>query len=289
MARKRQRKSRSVKTPPGGKIAARPCATASEPRRNVGALAAFSWGGLFVCSFLAALFIAWHLLAQAHFFYGIWYDVLAIDKTVAEYGPGNRNRDGFGGTDKREHQRLFAAIVIAIHDDGAGLESLEYRDPQNNVLGTFLTEAEIVHLRDVAALVSKVNVLGTVVIAVVLALLALIVVQSLPPPSLPRFHVAAAVVITAVIALTLNFGAEKTFYAMHAWVFPPDHQWFFYYRDSLMSTFMQAPNLFGYIALVLAGLALLLYIAWIVGLTRALRRRARRIDPIGLTDDSVGR
>jgi hypothetical protein len=42
---------------------------------------------------------------------------------------------------------------------------------------------------------------------------------------------------------------------MHVWVFPADHQWFFYYQDSLMSTLMKAPYLFGYIAVALVALA----------------------------------
>lgn len=240
---------------------------------NAGPLAALSWGGLFIATFLAALFVAWHLLARANFLYATWYDVLDIGETVATYGPRNRYRQGFAATDKAEHRRLFAAIVTAIHDGGAGLDTLEYRDPQRNVLGRFLTEAEIVHLRDVAALVGKVNVAGAVAIVAALALGALIVLEWLPPPSLVRFHAGAAALGAAAVALVLAFGAEETFYTLHEWVFPPDHQWFFYYRDSLMSTFMQAPNLFGYIALELLALAVGLYAAAIALLAGFVRRR----------------
>jgi hypothetical protein len=249
-------------------------ATDASAHRELGPAAAFSWGGLFISSLLVALFLAWHLLARADFFYGTWYEVLDIDQTVSTYGPQNRYRHGFASTDKREHQRLFAAIVTAIHDDGEGLEELQYFDADNGVDSSFLTDAEIVHLRDVAMLINKVNVAGVTAIAVMLTLLALIVTRQLPPPSLIRFHVGAAVVLTAAVALALNLGAEDTFYAMHEWVFPPDHQWFFFYRDSLMSTFMQAPNLFGYIALALAALALVLYAAWIAGLIYFVRRQS---------------
>lgn len=243
------------------------------PRHDPGIAAALPWAGLFVFSFLAALFVAWHLLASVNFLYGAWYDVLDIDQTIATYGPRNRHRQGFAQTDKREHQRLFGAIVTAVHDDGSGLEALSYHDPQNNDLGSFLTDPEIVHLRDVAQLINKVNVTGTAAIAVVLVLLSLIVVRGLPPPSLVRFHISAAAVLTAVVALTLGLGAKETFYTLHEWVFPPDHQWFFFYRDSLMSTFMQAPNLFSYIAIALAVLTLVLYTAWIATLRYALRHR----------------
>ncbi|MDH3713449.1 MAG: DUF1461 domain-containing protein [Gammaproteobacteria bacterium] len=230
-------------------------------------------------SFLVALFLAWHLLARADFFYATWYEVLDIDQTVATYGPRNRYRHGFANTDKREHQRLFAAIVTAIHDDGAGLEELQYFDTDSGVSSSFLTEAEIVHLRDVAMLINKVNAAGAAAVVVVLVLVAVIVVRRLPSPSLMRSHVGAAAVLAAAAALALNLGTEDVFYAMHEWVFPPDHQWFFYYQDSLMSTFMQAPNLFGYIALALAALAVTLYTAWIAGLIYFLRRTDR--DPRG--------
>jgi len=242
-------------------------------RRDPDIAAALPWAGLFVCSFFAVLFVAWHLLASANFLYGVWYDVLDIDQTVATYGPRNRYRQGFAQTDKREHQRLFGEIVTAVHNDGADLEALRYHGPQNNDLGSFLTDPEIVHLRDVAKLINKVNVMGTVALAIVLALLSLIVVRGLPPPSLVRFHISAAAVLAVVVALTLGLGAKETFYTLHEWVFPPDHQWFFFYRDSLMSTFMQAPNLFSYIAIALAVLTLVLYTAWIATLRYALRQR----------------
>ena len=57
---------------------------------------------------------------------------------------------------------------------------------------------------------------------------------------------ALAVIITIVF---LIFGAKAIFYQMHVLIFPPDHQWFFYYQDSLMSTMMKAPDLFAGIAL----------------------------------------
>jgi hypothetical protein len=42
-------------------------------------------------------------------------------------------------------------------------------------------------------------------------------------------------------------------------VFPPGHAWFFYYEDSLMTTLMQAPHLFGFIAVAIGVLALALF------------------------------
>jgi uncharacterized membrane protein len=58
------------------------------------------------------------------------------------------------------------------------------------------------------------------------------------------------------VAALLTVGFREVFYAFHEAIFPPDHQWFFYYQDSLMSTMMKAPFLFGYIAAALVALAL---------------------------------
>jgi hypothetical protein len=58
------------------------------------------------------------------------------------------------------------------------------------------------------------------------------------------------------------------FYALHDWIFPPDRPWFFYYQDSLLTTMMKAPDLFGAIAAEILAVALLLY----TGILFAARR-----------------
>ncbi len=67
--------------------------------------------------------------------------------------------------------------------------------------------------------------------------------------------------MAAMILLVLVIGRARCFYQFHVWIFPDDHQWFFYYQESLMSTLMKAPVLFGYIAAVLVGLAVVLLAA----------------------------
>ena len=47
---------------------------------------------------------------------------------------------------------------------------------------------------------------------------------------------------------------------MHEMVFPDDHQWFFYYQDSLMTTLMKAPDIFFAIGAVWAILASVIYL-----------------------------
>ena len=75
------------------------------------------------------------------------------------------------------------------------------------------------------------------------------------------------VVVVAVLVL----GAEKVFYQFHVWIFPAGHQWFFYYEESLMSMMMKAPDLFGYIAIMLVVLAVIIQ----VGLLWTYKRLTR--------------
>jgi len=59
---------------------------------------------------------------------------------------------------------------------------------------------------------------------------------------------------------------------LHVLIFPADHQWFFYYQDSLMSTLMKAPDLFAGIAVQIVLLALALYVFILAGMHRLLKR-----------------
>ncbi len=64
--------------------------------------------------------------------------------------------------------------------------------------------------------------------------------------------------LLAMVVWLLISGPEAVFYQFHIWLFPADHEWFFYWQDSLMSTLMKAPVLFGGIAVVLVGGTLVL-------------------------------
>jgi hypothetical protein len=67
-------------------------------------------------------------------------------------------------------------------------------------------------------------------------------------------------------------GPVQVFYVLHELVFPAGHEWFFYYQDSLMSMMMQAPNLFGPIAVLWLVLAFSIAAALWFGLDRLLQR-----------------
>ena len=61
------------------------------------------------------------------------------------------------------------------------------------------------------------------------------------------------------------------FYQVHVGICPAEHQWFFYYQESLMTTLMHAPQLFGVIAVAIIALALLLYGLLLLALRYAIR------------------
>jgi len=67
--------------------------------------------------------------------------------------------------------------------------------------------------------------------------------------------------IFTLAVLVVLIGPTKIFYVGHELIFPNNHQWFFYYEESLMSTMMKAPALFGPIACQLLLLTMLLWLS----------------------------
>jgi Protein of unknown function (DUF1461) len=231
------------------------------------------WAILLLSVLPASLLAAWQLLASADFFYPVWYEVIGIDRTIAEYGPKNRYRDHFELTTLEERRRLFAAIVAAIHDDGRGLETLTYHDARGNPVARLLRAAEITHLDDVARLVDWFYRLGLGAILIWLLALGQLWWLRLPPPPLGRYLAGLASAAAALALGVIAVGAEKVFYKAHTLIFPAGHPWFFYYEDSLMTMLMKAPDLFAAIAVEWLLLSALCY--WLgIGLSRWIVRLA---------------
>lgn len=195
-----------------------------------------------------SVYIAWLLLVACNFFYSTLHERTTIGDTIIRYAPHNRFGKGdFVATSLSERARLFAAIVDAIRHQGNGLDTIVYTTTSG--VKPLLTQDEIVHLLDVSYLVTALETAG--VIVVLLSIVLMLVTLRRPqlrllvtPQALLKFY---ALLFLISIGVML-FGARSVFYWLHEMLFP--NQWFFYYQESLMSTMMEAPKLFAYIALL---------------------------------------
>ena len=231
------------------------------------------WPLLILSAFFTVLFIAWHALSSVNFLYPLWHEILDIDDTVRVYAPQNRYRHGFEHTTSEEHARLFAAIVHSVENGGRGLENLRYRDPAGNPIDLLLTAPEIVHLRDVARLVHTFQLFGWTCSLIFVAVGVSLRIKPAPRPPMKKMLVYFAAVTLLVIAVILAIGAKTVFYKLHTWIFPPGHQWFFYYQDSLMTTLMKAPVLFAGIAAEWLVLTIALFVALVAACVRFIPNR----------------
>ncbi|MBO1926495.1 DUF1461 domain-containing protein [Thiomicrorhabdus sp. 6S2-11] len=211
------------------------------------------------------LWLGWHLLAQFNFLYPLWHDYASIGANIDHYSPLNKFRHEFALTDRETRFAMFAGIVEAIHQHGQGLQDLTY--PTSKGMVPLLRSPEIIHLQDVANLIDLLNKLALWLWAVWLVVSYLIVTHSKTTFINTKNSLLNLIIgLGVAIAVVLIIGAKKVFYQMHIWIFPDDHQWFFYYQESLMSTMMKAPDLFAWIAASLLLTALILYLAvhWIM-------------------------
>lgn len=204
--------------------------------------------GVATSGVLVAMALAWMLLAQMNFSYPLWHDYGGIGQAIERYGPENQFRDDFHLTTREQRFALFAGINRAIHRGGEGLESLTFEVPGQPPQLLF-TDAEVIHLRDVAHLVGLGLNLAWGALVVWLLLWAWIIWRQGRLPSLQHQFLALLAVVAVISVLVLAIGPVRVFYGLHDWLFPPDNPWFFYYQESLMATMMHAPYLFGWIAL----------------------------------------
>ncbi|MBC6906721.1 DUF1461 domain-containing protein [Saccharophagus sp. K07] len=197
---------------------------------------------------LVALAVSWILLALANFSYGFWHDHGGVGEAIDRFASSNQYRYGFDQTTREQRIELFAGIVKAIHQGGKGLEDLSYTVP-GHAPQTLLREPEIVHLQDVANLIDSAIYLVVVAAVIWIGLLVYFAKARKPVPSLKLQLIGTFILIALITVVVMLIGPVKVFYALHIWLFPPDHQWFFYYQESLMANMMRAPILFGWIAL----------------------------------------
>lgn len=216
------------------------------------------WLLFLLSTFIVTLPVSWWGMAKVDFFYSGLHDAIGIDTHIERYAPLNRfNKTEFEKTTKAERVALFGGVVEAIHNKGIGLDSLSYNRVSNQKRVILFTDAEVIHLKDVANLLEKLKpvVIGITLIWIVA--LFWIFMKRIKLPSVKRLFQLASVLVGIAI-LILLLGPEKVFNQLHIWVFPDNHQWFFYYEDSLMSTMMKAPHLFAYISIIWIILSIIL-------------------------------
>lgn len=224
--------------------------------------------GLLAASLLAT-WVAWSAL---DFGYRYWHEHIGIGVAIEQYAPENRYRNGFATTTLDERARLFAAIVDAINGAPGTLATLRYHGPDGRVLGRLLRPPEVQHLTDVARLIAWFKAVALVAALLAIAIAALAITRAWPLPRLWTFAGGAALLAALLTAVLALLGPTKVFYTLHTWIFPPGHEWFFYYQDSLMTTMMYAPVLFGAIAIEWAATALPLF-AILLAAQRAAHKR----------------
>ncbi|WP_111656610.1 DUF1461 domain-containing protein [Isoalcanivorax indicus] len=227
-----------------------------------------------ICVWLA-LALVWWLFSRVDYGYPLWYSVLAIDEHIATYAPQNPKRPGFAELDAQAHAEAFRAIRKAVHAHGEGLAQITYAGPHGQTL-PLLIETEVAHLQDVAVLLSRAALASLILVLVWLP--AAWATRRLTLPSWRSRGASAALLATPLLLWLLIAGPKAVFYQFHIWFFPPENPWFFYWEESLMSTLMKAPYLFGAIAVVLViGTALLTPVFYRVG--RALAARIPQRHP----------
>lgn len=216
------------------------------------------WLLLLTGHLLAVSLLAWHLLAQVNFMYPLGYRLLNVEQHIQEFGPLNRYKVGFAQTTTAEQQDIFAQITHAVQNHGEGLADIRYRLPDGTTTA-LMRDAEVIHLQDVANLIDVFYGAGVMGAFIWLTLLVWAYRQRYSFPPLKKILLGFSAGITGLTLIVLLIGPKTVFYWLHEQIFPDDHEWFFYYQDSLMTTLMKAPDLFGFIAVVLVAVIILMW------------------------------
>ncbi|MGJ8693787.1 MAG: DUF1461 domain-containing protein [Thalassotalea sp.] len=202
-----------------------------------------------ISSIFLVIALCWLTLYKANFFYGFWHQHGGISATISYFSPKNIHIKGFENTTKAEHIRLFKAISYAVHLAPDSLANITFTSPDKPTPKPLLHQREIVHLNDVANTIQVLYLLILMNIIGWLWCLRYYLQNKQKLPSLIKQLINTSVFIAVILIVLFIIGPTAVFYWFHQLIFPDNHQWFFYYEDSLMSTLMSAPDLFGWIAL----------------------------------------
>lgn len=221
----------------------------------------------FFASFIVAVNLAWHCSSAMNFNYSSLHSLLDIDEHVKKYAKRNYEPDKrrFAEASIQQQKDIFSQIVSAINHQGKGLESIQFSVSEHNKSQAFLTDSEVLHLQDVARLVSVFNYLALVAFFIAVVCFYGLRKWSLALHSLKEISLSLVMGLTVLTAIVLAYGAKEVFYALHELIFTTN-QWFFYYEESLMTTLMKAPDVFAPITVILLLWALLFYGMLLLGL-----------------------
>lgn len=234
---------------------------------------------LFWCVFAISLIIfslgiSWQVSKAMNFFYGFWYQTIEIQAVISKNVPKNsQGKRDFPVNDFALHNEKFADIVQAIHQQGNGLTDISYLNHQG-LSQKLLTNSEVQHLKDVANLLASMvkfwwgNLFFLLILLTyycrkpndqITAKYQHLLLKSINRMPTGKQKLAAFVcLVILVVSILWLWGFTQVFYYLHTVFFPVEHQWFFYYSDSLMATLMKAPDIFAAIAIQLVVVALII-------------------------------
>ncbi len=214
-----------------------------------------------VCCFAASVFLAWKLLQPFNYGYSFWYQQLDIGAHINKFAPQNRQgKSGFENTSPEDHHALFSGISKAVNNGGVGLRELSYKPAAQAPEMLLLTDAEAVHLEDVARLIDAMVPLGWFATILLVVLIVLARMLKIPLPGLRNSLITLLIIALLLSLAVFAAGPSEVFKSFHELVFPDDNQWFFYYQDSLMTTLMKAPDIFFAITVLWAVVAIVIYL-----------------------------
>ncbi|MFT5815102.1 MAG: hypothetical protein ACI9VT_002873 [Psychroserpens sp.] len=234
------------------------------------------WCVFALASLIFCLGISWQASKATNFLYGFWYQTLEINKVIIKNVPKNsQGKRDFPIHDVKLHEKKFADIVQSIHQQGNGLADISYFN-ERAIKQKLLTNSEVQHLQDVANLLDNVTKFWWGNLVFLLSLLVfyfrqlhLLKAESIRQmPTTKQKLISLACFVFLVISMLKIWGFTQVFYYLHTVIFPSEHQWFFYYKDSLMASLMKAPDIFAAIAGQLMLIALLLAVIIDAALSR---------------------
>ncbi|MBD1387985.1 DUF1461 domain-containing protein [Neiella sp. HB171785] len=232
------------------------------------------WLSMCLLLWVVAVGISYQANRLAHFGYPLWYELINIDGHIKRYAPLNKmKRKDFHLTDKSQHLLLFEQLNEAVHQQPEKLGDIQYTT--NSGSKPWLTESEIIHLKDVHQLLRDCMVIWWLCLPLAMVLLWLYWQSRLQFPSVQTRRAVAAVILLAGVTGYWMVGFDDLYRLFHESVFPPQHQWYFDYHQSLMTTLLKAPDLFAIWAAQIGGLALIICIAALMAVQRRTKSKVR--------------